>query len=160
VRTTISHVVFWTLASAVILTMLLLGMPAKAGELYTVTTLRSYHVNREAKYNEQNYGIGLEYQFNRTWTVSVGEYKNSFSHKSNYYGVAYTPFTAGDFKAGLFLFNVSGYVMDAPRRFQPIAIPAVVWEGKGWGLNTVLVPPIGNKTGVLGVQVKFNVVGF
>jgi hypothetical protein len=153
--------VFWTAAGIVVLTMLFLGIQgARAGELYSVTTARSYHVDREAKYNEKNYGIGLEYQFNRTWAVAIGEYKNSFRNKSNYYGAIYTPFVEGNFKAGLMLLNVSGYDSTNLRRYQPVAVPTVIWEGKGFGINTVFVPPVGNKTGVLGVQVKFNVAGF
>jgi hypothetical protein len=151
--------VFWTVAAIIILLMIFIP-PAHAGELYSVTTARSYHVDREAKYNEKNYGVGLEYQFSRTWAVAVGEYKNSFANKSNYYGAIYTPFTAGDFKAGLMLLNVSGYDSTNLRRYQPVAVPAVIWEGKGFGINTVFVPPVGNKTGVLAVQIKFNVVGF
>lgn len=154
-RTLLSKIVFWILAAAVILWMLSLGIPkARAGDLYGAVTLRSYHVDRAAQYNERNYGVGLEYQFNRTWALAAGEYKNSFRHKSTYYGGSYTPFTAGDWKAGVLLLAINGYDMRDHRRYIPIAVPMVAWEGERLGVNAIFVPPVGNGTGVLGLQMK------
>lgn len=127
---------------------------AHAEGLWLTVTTRSYHADRHAKYNEKNSGIGLEYQFDKDIAAVAGEYKNSFSNKSTYYGVLYTPFSAGPFKAGVLAGNINGYILDEPRKYGFVAVPMIVWEGENVGANMLFVPPIGNGTGVVGFQVK------
>lgn len=155
-RTLLSKIVFWILVIALVGVMWLLGLPkARAGDLYGAVTVHSYHVDRQAKYNEKNYGVGLEYQFDRTFALAAGEYKNSFRVKSTYYGMAYTPFTEGQWKAGVLVLAINGYDMQNARRYIPVAVPLIVRESERVGWNIVFVPPVGNGTGVLGLQAKF-----
>lgn len=127
---------------------------ARADGLWLTAAVKSYHMDRTAHYNEKNYGIGLEYQFNKDIAAVAGEYKNSFYNKSTYYGVLYTPFSAGPFKAGILAGEITGYVLREPRTYGFVAAPMIVWEGERIGVNMVFVPPLGNGTGVLGLQLK------
>lgn len=126
----------------------------KAEGLWLTMAVKSYHMDRSAGYNEKNYGVGLEYQFNPDISVVAGEYKNSFFNKSTYYGVLYTPFVAGPVKVGILAGEISGYILKDPRAYGPIAVPTIVWEGERFGANLVVVPPMGNGTGVFGLQLK------
>lgn len=127
---------------------------AKAEGLWLTAAMKSYHMDRSAHYNEKNYGVGGEYQFNKDIAAVAGEYKNSFGNKSTYYGVLYTPFSAGPFKAGVLAGEISGYILREPRKFGFVAAPMVVWEGERFGANLLFVPPLGNGTGVFGLQLK------
>lgn len=128
--------------------------PSRADGLWLTAAVRSYHMDRSAHYNEHNYGLGLEYQLNRDIALVAGEYKNSFYNKSTYYGVLYTPFSAGPFKAGVMAGEISGYVLQTPRKYGLIVVPTIVWEGERFGANVIFVPPLGNGTGVFGLQLK------
>lgn len=128
--------------------------PAHAEGLWLTAAMKSYHMDRSAHYNEKNYGIGLEYQYIKDLAFVAGEYKNSFFNKSTYYGVLYTPFSAGPFKAGVLAGEISGYILREPHRFGFVAAPMIVWEGKCYGANLLFVPPLGNGTGVFGLQLK------
>lgn len=127
---------------------------AKAEGLWLTAAAKSFHMDRSAHYNEHNYGVGLEYQFNSDLAVVAGEYKNSFFNKSKYFGVLFTPFSAGPFKAGVLAGEITGYILKDPRAYGPVVIPTIVWEGKRVGVNMVFVPPVGNGTGVFGFQLK------
>ena len=128
---------------------------AKAVEVYSVTTVRSYHTDRSAGYNENNLGVGLEVKLNSTWAVVGGEYKNSFRNISHYYGLAITPFDSGHWHAGILVATVSGYDSSDIHTFQPVIIPLVTYERNNWGINSVIAPPLFGRSGVAGFQLKF-----
>ena len=126
----------------------------KAEELYAIGTLRSYHQDRAANYNEKNGGIGLEAHFEHDVKVVGGEYKNSFRNKSNYYGVAWQPLHAGDVKAGLLAVKVSGY-LEPKSKYALGAVPFVTWEYKQLLVNFVFLPPLFNQ-GLVAIQIGWN----
>jgi hypothetical protein len=57
---------------------------AAAGQLDLVVSGRSYHVNSEYDWNENNYGLGLEYQFDSSsrwlWSVNANAFMDSGEH--------------------------------------------------------------------------------
>lgn len=130
--------------------------PAKSaeGDFYGIATLHSLHQNREAKYNEKNYGIGLEYHVSKDFRLILGEYKNSFENKSEYFGIGYFPFHRGDFSAGIVAIGLNGYDFEALKKFGFVAAPVVSYEKEKLLLNFVFVPPIHND-GVIAAQVGF-----
>lgn len=126
-----------------------------AGELYVVSTVKSYHQDREHHYNEKNGGIGLELHINDDVRLIVGEYKNSFYHKSEYVGVAYMPFHRWNLSAGALMLEVSGY--DIPlKKFTLVAIPAISYNNGPFEANIVVAPPI-FKMGLVGVQLGWRI---
>lgn len=46
----------------------------------------SYHVNRDANYNEYNYGLGVRHYTTNDEYITAGTYKNSEFNQSNYVG--------------------------------------------------------------------------
>lgn len=149
--------VLWGLTAAFLYGALSFYGQAKAEGLWLTAAVTSYHMDRGAHYNERNYGVGGEYQFSSDFAIVAGEYKNSFFNKSKYYGVLYTPFSAGPFKAGVLAGEITGYILKDPRAPGPIVVPTIVWEGERLGVNMIFVPPIGNGTGVFGFQLKVRV---
>jgi hypothetical protein len=75
---------------------------------YAVATLTSYHFDRDAGYNERNFGLGLERSFGDA-SVSAGYWNNSRS-KTTLYGLfGYTPWHLGPVKLGAAVGGVTGY---------------------------------------------------
>ena len=126
--------------------------PANADEsgLYAIATIHSWHQDRSKGYNEQNYGAGVEWHFDSTWSANIGEYRNSFRHHSAYYGVAFMPFHEGGWSAGLRIQEVSGYTQPLTK-FQLIAVPQVSFSYEKVLVNAVFVPPVFN-AGILAIQ--------
>jgi hypothetical protein len=75
---------------------------------YAVATLASYHFDRNARYNERNFGLGLEHSFGDT-SISVGWWDNSLG-KTTLYGIfGYAPWHVGPVKFGAAIGGVTGY---------------------------------------------------
>ena len=59
---------------------------ATAGQLDLVVNGRSYHVNSEYDWNENNYGLGLEYEFDSSsrwlWSVNANAFMDSRDNMS------------------------------------------------------------------------------
>ena len=74
--------------SICISTMLLCAFAgtAAAGQLDLVVNGRSYHVNSEYDWNENNYGLGLEYQFDTSsrwiWSINGNAFMDSRKNMS------------------------------------------------------------------------------
>ena len=74
--------------SICMLTMLLCAFAgtAAAGQLDLVVNGRSHHVNSEYDWNENNYGLGLEYQFDSTsrwiWSANGNAFLDSQNNMS------------------------------------------------------------------------------
>lgn len=127
------------------------GFSAKGYNL--VLSLRSYHTDRAADYNESNWGIGFEKEFNDRWKLIVGVYDNSLDRQSEYVGFAYTPWKFGNVKLGAVGLAVTGYSSKNPDRWLPICCGGVVvYERKTWGLNFPVFPPLDGHGGAVGLQ--------
>lgn len=113
----------------------------------------SYHFDRDRGFNEKNFGIGLEYEFNKDWSLAVGQYKNSIDRTSHYAAVAYTPFHAGNFSFGAAAGTVDGYYF-RNGGFIPMAMPMATYETKHFGVNALYVPKMKDISSVVGVQFK------
>jgi hypothetical protein len=119
---------------------------AAADELWAVATVRSYHFDRDRKdYNEDNYGLGLEYKGTGRWGAMAGFYDNSQSRTSVYAGATYGLGQAGPAKFGACICGVTGYKKYA---VMPILLPSVAFEGKRFGINIGVLPKL------VGLQVK------
>ncbi len=81
------------LLSMTIIFSILFSVSVKADELHLVLNGKSIHMqkNSETKYNENNYGIGMQYDFNqfdRNWIsyVNAGGFSDSLGNPSYYIG--------------------------------------------------------------------------
>ena len=59
---------------------------ATAGQLDLVVNGRSYHADTDLEWNEKNYGLGLEYEFDSAtrwmWTVNANAFRDSVNNMS------------------------------------------------------------------------------
>ena len=59
---------------------------AAAGQLDLIVNGRSYHADSKIDWNENNYGLGLEYQFDSTsrwiWSVNANAFRDSVNNMS------------------------------------------------------------------------------
>lgn len=122
----------------------------KADEpLWLTYTARSYHFNREAGHNEAQQGWGGEVQFNRTWALGFGEYRNSQQRSSHYQGVIWTPWQPGNWKIGMLGGRVDGYLdsknssdPSSGEKYRAVFAPMVEYEYKGYGANVMIAPAV------------------
>jgi hypothetical protein len=130
---------------ASLLSSLLLCAPAHAeSEAWATATLFSYHFDRRG-YNEQNYGLGIEYHHDPVWRFSMGFYENSYYRTTAYAMAMWMPAESGSFRFGVATGIVTGY------RHYPaiVAVPTISYEEDGAGFNIGITPAF------VGVQVKF-----
>lgn len=137
------------LALAAVLAM---GGEAIASETSLVISGISYHFERAKKYNEQNFGLGLEHRLSENWRAGAGWYRNSFYRTSWYAGATYAPLAIGPVRLGMSLGVVTGYYKD-PDRVLPMVVPTLSVEGGGWGANMVVMPP-SKQTGGGGIAMQ------
>ncbi len=108
--------------------------------------------------NQDNPGLGIEYQFNPDWSAAGGFYKNSYRRETAYALGIWTPLhidlPAGlTASAGLAAGLVSGYRRpEVPT--QPLAAGAVLRlrTESGFGINLLAVPNTQSGSGFVGLQ--------
>lgn len=131
----------------------------KQAKIYLNQNVGAYHFDREAVkelgLNENNPGLGIE-RDSGDFRQMVGAYRNSERNNSVYGLVGYTPFQAGDFKAGVMAGGVTGYELPV----TPVAGLIGSWQGKNLGVNVTVVPDakVGDHKayGFTGVQLRHN----
>ena len=133
------------------LTALLLSTTAAADGIYQmVLNGKSFHVNSEYDWNENNYGVGLEYQFagNSRWikTAMVNAFLDSQDNMSYMGGgglhrrlVASERFGGAYFDAGLNAFVMSRKDITDHQPFVGL-LPSVTLGNRYGGLNLSYVP--------------------
>lgn len=132
--------------------MLAAAGDALAGDTSLVVSGLSYHFDRTKKYNEQNFGLGLEHRLSDDFRVSAGWYRNSFYRQSRYAGVVYAPVEAGELRFGAALGVVSGYYRNQGR-YMPLVLPTAMWDGRDFGINIGVVPK-SKRTGGGGIALQ------
>jgi hypothetical protein len=108
--------------------------------------------------NQDNPGLGIEYQFNKDWSAAGGFYRNSYRRETAYMLGVWTPLhvdlPAGlTASAGLAAGFVSGYRRpEVPT--EPLAAGAVLRlrTAHGFGLNLLAVPNTQSGSGFIGLQ--------
>lgn len=130
---------------------------ASAGDdrqTWGVATVGSYHFDRSHGYCENNFGFGLEHGSSSVRFVA-GTYMNSFCRDSKYLGLVVAPldFTTlgATVRLGAAIGGVTGYYQ---KRAAFGAVPIIGIERGNYGVNVMLVPPIGGVSGVIGLQLK------
>ncbi len=120
----------------------------------------SYHTRQWARdsLNQDNPGLGIEYQCTRSSGFAAGFYKNSYSRTSLYALATYTPLhialPAGfSVAAGGLAGVISGYTSaEAPSRPLMVAALLEVRNEGGYGINLIGVPNMGQSAGFIGLQ--------
>lgn len=130
---------------------LFLNTNAIAQDTYLTFNIGSYHVNAEKKYNQKNYGLGVEHHIG-DFSLSGGIYYNSYYRTSLYTLGGWTPLEVAGVKVGILAGVANGYPgMNAS---GPIFVAAVILSTEY--VNILVVPSNGDKTPLtVGFQVKW-----
>jgi len=113
---------------------------------------------QDGDFNDENWGLGLEYRFNKDWSVSAGSFKNSDWETSHYLSFYWQPWMLGPVKLGATLGALDGYPYYKDGDWFFAVIPAATYEGKRLGLNVLLVPSYKDRLhGAISFQLKFRV---
>lgn len=132
--------------------------PVEKSELWLNPGLLSYHFDQSQDFNAVNYGFGGEYRFSSVASVTVGTYRNSNYHQSNYIGAYWQPIAIGPVNMGLVAGGFNGYSATNNGGWFPAVLPAFTIEGDWVGLNLMVIPTIPNRaSGSLSFQLKFKV---
>lgn len=132
--------------------------PSPIKELWVNPGMYSYHFAKDHHFNDDNLGVGVEYAFNTTASVTVGEYSNSVRHHTNYAGIYYHPIEFGPIKVGFVAGVLNGYPSKNHGNYFPALLPTISSEYKWIGVNLYFIPPISNAThGVLSAQFNFRI---
>ena len=141
-------------AGQVLICLAVTSCPVHAREdLWLSITTRSYHADRDAHFNERNWGIGVEYGLAPEWRAIAGTFENSVFRRSNYAGVHWTPWQFGDWRLGGIAGLVNGYP-GYQYKYGPILAPVLSWERGRIGVNLIGLPPFGEVAAVVALQVK------
>ncbi len=137
------------LIAAVCLGWLLFAPKASAeADVWLSASVASYHTDRSKDYNESNPGIGLEVS-KGNHAAGLGTYENSYYQQTVYLTYSYRPMHLGKVSVGGFVGLATGYE-------SPFIGGAVVsYEGKRFGGNLLIVPPVEDRSGVIGLQLKW-----
>ena len=132
--------------------------PIEKSELWLNPGLASYHFDQGKDFNAANYGFGAEYRFSSVASVTVGTFRNSNYHQSNYIGAYWQPIAIGPVNIGVVAGGFNGYSSNNNGGWFPAVLPAFTIEGKWVGLNLIVIPTIGDRvSGSLSFQLKFKV---
>lgn len=127
------------------------------GSLWINPGLYSIHF-QDKKLNDNNHGIGVEYRYSETQSITAGEFKNSDWKISRYLSWYWQPFSLGPVKLGATIGALDGYPDFRDGGWFLAALPAATYEGKHFGLNVLLAPTYRDRIhGALSFQVKFRV---
>jgi hypothetical protein len=132
------------------------------GQVWLTSGFLSHHFNRKPGYNENNTGIGIEYDFDKSRAIALGHYRNSVRRSSTYLHFIYTPLELGPFRAGGAVGLLDGYPLLRKGRYTPVLVPAVMSDfklfGHGVGVNFMYIPTVTNRIdGAIALQFKLHV---
>ena len=143
----------WAESSATTLNL----TPVSTSQLWLNVGGFSRHFHRDAGYNENNLGIGIEYRTSPELSYMAGSYYNSVRKNTAYAAVNWQPWMVGPFKLGAAVGLMNGYpAMNRGGHFFA-ALPMATYEGERFGLNVGLIPSIKNVDGAVIVQFKLRV---
>lgn len=130
-----------------------------SSQIWLTTGFRSYHFKRDAGYNENNAGIGLEWRFNPKQAVVVGGYDNSVRRNSRYLHYVWTPINLDPIRLGAAAGIIDGYPDMNKGKLAFSLIPVASLHFKIFsheaGLNLVYIPTVTQRVdGSLALQLK------
>jgi hypothetical protein len=104
----------------------------------------SYHFEDKEKLNNDNYGIGLQFDLKKNLSINLGQFKNSDYRNSNYLTSSYYFHSVSDFKLGVLIGGFDGYPNENSGNFFLAALPVINYKKKYIQLNFSYVPKINN----------------
>jgi len=124
-------------------------------QLWVNAGFYSFHFDTNKGLNNSNYGLGVEYRYSSTSSLTVGQFYNSDRETSHYAGMYWEPVTWGKVKLGAVIGGFDGYPRMLNGGWFPALIPIASVEYDRVGANIAFVPSIQNRLyGAISVQLK------
>lgn len=132
--------------------------PKPISELWLNPGLYSYHFQREKGFNNDNFGLGVEYRYSTVSSVTLGLFYNSDRQTSHYAGWYWQPLGLGPVRLGAVLGAMDGYPKMVNGGWFFAAIPTASIEHKNFGANLMFVPSYKDRLyGAISLQLKLKV---
>ncbi len=126
-------------------------------ELWLNPGFYSYHFQRNKGFNDSNFGLGGEYRYSTTGSVTLGVFENSDRQTSHYAGWYWQPLGLGPVRLGAIAGAIDGYPMWNGGWFIAV-IPTASIEYKYIGANLMFIPGYKDKLyGAITLQLKLRV---
>ncbi len=130
--------------------------PTQAGKIYISPGMNSYHFDRDAGYKNENWGLGVQVDFQKTFSLNFGRFKNSEDNLSNYLTGTWYPYVFEHTKIGLLVGGFDGYVKERNGGWFLAGMPIINYSRGKWGVNMAVVPKYKNRIhGAFIVQLLF-----
>ena len=136
--------------SKILLALVLAFFTLTASALDLTIPLGSYHFDRSKNWQEQNWGIGIDYKH-----YIAGYYKNSYDRDSVYVGYHLQPDALAinqNLKLGVTMIAVSGY-----RSSPVLMVPTFSIESEYIKADILFAPALGKASGFIGLQMRIKV---
>ena len=118
----------------------------------------SAHFDTDKGLRNANPGLGFEYKLDDRWSATAGRFINSDNAHSSYIGAYYQPWTVAGARLGVVGGAFNGYPKAFNGGWFPAILPVASWEGRRFGLNVALVPPLKDRLyGAVSFQLKFRI---
>jgi len=131
--------------------------PKPVNELWLNPGFYSYHFQRNKGFNDSNFGLGGEYRYSTTGSVTLGVFENSDRETSRYAGWYWQPLGLGPVRLGAIAGAIDGYPMWNGGWFIAV-IPTASIEYKNIGANLMFIPGYKDKLyGAITLQLKLRV---
>ena len=115
-----------------------------AADVFISPAIFSYHFENKEKLNNDNYGIGLQFDLKKKLSINLGQFENSDYRNSNYLTSSYYFVSVSDYKLGVLIGGFDGYPNENSGNFFLAALPIINYKKKYFQLNFSYVPNINN----------------
>lgn len=127
---------------------------ASAPEIWLNVGGFSRHFDRSNRYNERNFGFGVEWRTSEQFAFMAGVYDNSLGKHSQYAAVNWQPWSLGPVKLGAAIGVMNGYPSLKRGGTFFAALPMASIEGRRFGINLGIIPSMKNVDGAFMLQFK------
>ena len=116
-----------------------------AGKIYVAPGMNSYHFNRDAGYNNENWGLGFQYDPNNVYSANWGRFINSENDWSNYVTGTWYPLMYKKIRVGILAGAFDGYKKEKNGGWFLAGMPIINYRQGRWGVNIAAVPSYKNR---------------
>ena len=124
-------------------------------QLWVNAGFYSFHFDTNKGLNNANSGLGVEYRYSTTSSLTVGQFYNSDRETSHYLGMYWEPISWGNVKLGAVIGGFDGYPRMLNGGWFPAIIPVACVEYERVGANVAFLPTYKDRLyGAISVQIK------
>jgi len=118
----------------------------------------TYHFQKYKGLNNNNFGLGGEYRYSTTTSITAGSFDNSNRQTSHYVGWYWQPLAWGPVRLGAVAGGFDGYPKVKSGGWFATVIPVASLEYKSVGANMIFTPKYKNMLyEALSIQLKIKV---